>query len=192
MAPAGGVAVAVGLTVGVSVASGVTVSVASGVAVSVGSSVGDSVAVGVGVGSSCLDELPPKTLVERPLPLTEWPKIASSDAVTTAAPITAATRPVMMPSFQGKPRRLRWRSGVRSPNGSSSSPHRPTRSGSALRAPTAAGFLVRTTVPSAVRRVTTRGAALVMTLVGRFRASVTRATMIGVTAVAISEPRSQK
>ncbi len=37
----------------------------------------------------------------------------------------------------------------------------------------------------------TRGAAAVITFAGRFRASETIATMIGVMAVAISEPRSQ-
>src|SRR6478735_5786807 len=116
--------------------------------------------------------------------------MASSDAVTTAAPITAATRPVTMPSFHGKPRRG-LRSGVRRPNGSSSSPHRATRSGPSPRAPTPVGCSARTAAPVPVRRVT-RGATWVMTLVGRFRASVTRATMIGVTATASNEPRSQK
>ena len=51
--------------------------------------------VGVGVSSSSVESelLPPNTLVERSLPPpTEWPKIASSDAVTTAAPMTAATQ----------------------------------------------------------------------------------------------------
>ena len=42
-----------------------------------------------------------------------------------------------------------------------------------------------------MRRVT-RGAALVITFAGRLRASEVIATMIGVIAVASSEPRSQK
>ena len=49
----------------------------------------------------------------------------------------------------------------------------------------------RTAAPVAVRRVTF-GAAEVMTLAGRLRISETTATMIGVTAVAMIDPRCQK
>ncbi len=102
----GGVAVGVascGVTVAVGVALGVADSVGVGVALSVAVGVGvsspSSVAVGGrrgrrGRGRSCSD-LPPSRPVERwELPIW-WPKTASSDAVTTPAPITAASRPVM-------------------------------------------------------------------------------------------------
>ena len=50
---------------------------------------------------------------------------------------------------------------------------------------------MRTAAPVALRRVT-RCDEVVMTFAGRFNASETRATMIGVTAVASTDPRCQK
>ena len=69
--------VGVGVTVGASVGASVAVGVASGAAVSVAS----GVAVGVASSSRGVS-LPPQTLVLRSEPPTEWPKSASSDAVT--------------------------------------------------------------------------------------------------------------
>ncbi len=169
-------------TVGV----GATVAVSSGAVVSSGSAVSVSSGAGVGVASSVGLSLPPNTLVERSEPLTEWPKIASSEAVTTAPPITAASRPVRTASFHHA--RFGRRSGVRRPNGSSSGPH--ARSGPSPRAPTPDGCSARTAAPVALRRVT-RGVTCVITFAGRFRPSLTSATMIGVMAVASSDPRSQ-
>jgi len=88
------------VTVGVAVGVGVGVSVAPGVADSFGSAV--SVGVGVAFFSSLedvLECLPPKNVVRRSPLDTESPKIASSDAVTTAAAHRNAISPVAMPSF---------------------------------------------------------------------------------------------
>ena len=88
-----------GLTLGV----GVAVSVGVGVPVSVGVAVSVAVAVAVGVGVAVLFlGVPPSRPVERLLSPIWWPKTASSDAVTTPAPITAASRPVMTASRSGK------------------------------------------------------------------------------------------
>ena len=79
----------------------------------------------------------------------------------------------------------------RRPNGSSSVPGSGSRSGPSPRAPTPVGCSrARTAAPVALRRCT-RGVTAVITLAGRRSASETSATMIGVMAVASSEPRSQ-
>ena len=99
---------------------GVGDGVTDGVGVGVASSVGgrrraspraSSVAVGVGVASSSSSVelsrgVPPNRPVWR-LESPIWlPKIASSEAVTTVAPMTAAIRPVMTVMRHGK--RRRW------------------------------------------------------------------------------------
>ena len=95
-----------GVGVGVALIVGVAVAVAVAVAVS---SVGVSVGVAVGVGVA-LDFVvwPPHRPVERSDWPTEWPNTASSDAVTTPAPMMNASSPVISASLSG--RRLRGRS----------------------------------------------------------------------------------
>jgi hypothetical protein len=85
---------------------GVALSVAVGVGVGVADYYGVAVtlAVGVGVAVALLDS-PPSRPVERCVLPIWWPNTASSDAVTTAAPITAASRPVMTASLIGNRRR---------------------------------------------------------------------------------------
>ena len=102
--------------------------------------------------------------------------------------MTAAIRPVMTVMRHGK-RRRRF-SGSRRPNGSSSVPQRLTCSGPWPRAPVPAGCSSRTAAPVALRRAT-RGVTAVILSAGRRSASLTSATMIGVNAVAITEPRCQ-
>src|SRR3954452_19473025 len=92
-----GVAVAVGV--------GVALIVGVGVAVGVGVSVADEVGVGDAVGVGVAFDLlvwPPNRPVERLGWPTECPKRASSDAVTTPAPMMNASRPVISASLSGR------------------------------------------------------------------------------------------
>ena len=185
------VAVAVGVAVGVAVAAAVGVAV--GVAVASPEGFDDD------FSSSEVDEElffvePPNSDVRPPSPLTEPPKIASSDAVTTPAASTKASSPVARPTFHQA-----RRCGVRRPNGSSAETPRTgsstrssgTGSKSCGSSSTDPWGRPRTGIATRWRAAVTLGATAETFWTGRRSASAVRATMTGVIAVAITVPRAQ-